>query len=117
MSKAPGRQETRHDTRSLCDDARQDLSALWQATEPTPPMLLELENALDGLPLEERYVALCQLARSPSVFQRLAAYRWLAGLFLLDLRYEQRAKRVIAGALAHEEGLARERVKQLLTRC
>jgi hypothetical protein len=119
--KAPERQHTgevtRPDGKVSRGDARQALNALWQAAEPTPPVLLELEEGLERLPLEERFAILCQLARAPSVFQRLAAYRWLAGLYLLDLRYEQRAKRVIAGALAHEEGLARERVKQLLTRC
>ena len=85
--------------RPACPDPRQ-----WTAT-------------LEALPLEERFAALCRLAHAPSVFQRLAAYRWLAGLYLLDLRYEQRAKRVIAGALAREEGLARSRVKELLKRC
>ncbi|MHA7815371.1 MAG: hypothetical protein ACX93N_02775 [Pseudohaliea sp.] len=117
MTKAPERDDTRQDPMAPCDDARQDLNALWQVTEPAAPVLLELEAALERLPLEERFAALCQLARSPSVFQRLAAYRWLAGLYLLDLRYEQRAKRVIARALGREEGLARQRVKQLLRRC
>ncbi len=111
------RQETRQRTPARCDDAPQDLTALWQAKESAPPVLLAVEERLGQLPLEARFVALCQLAQAPSVFQRLAAYRWLAGLHRLDLRYEQRAKRIIAAALGHEEGLARERVKQLLKRC
>lgn len=113
MNKAPGLK----DTAARRDDAPQDLTALCQATGSAPPALLAVEERLGQLPLEERFVALCQLARAPSVFQRLAAYRWLAGLYLLDLRYEQRAKRVIAAALGREEGLARQRVKQLLKRC
>ena len=121
MTKAPERQhtgaETRQDTKAPGGDARQALNALWQAAEPAPPVLLELEEGLDSLALEERFAILCQLARAPSVFQRLAAYRWLAGLYLLDLRYEQRAKRVIAEGLKREEGLARERVKRLLKQC
>jgi hypothetical protein len=110
-------QDTGEDSLARCDAARNDLDALWQAAEPAPPVLLDLEEALERLPLEQRFVALCQLARAPSVFQRLAAYRWLAGLYLVDLRYEQRAKRIIAAALGREEGLARQRVKQLLKRC
>jgi hypothetical protein len=121
VTKAPERQETRRETRrepeARCDDARQDLTTLWQTADPAPPVLLAVEETLSQLPLEERFAALCQLAQAPSVFQRLAAYRWLAGLYLLDLRYEQRAKRVIAGALAREEGLALQRVKRLLKRC
>lgn len=120
MSKAPERRHTGqppHPEAGRQTDVRGDLSALWQTAEHAPPQLLELGDALERLPLEERFAALCQLARAPSVFQRLAAYRWLAGLYLLDLRYEQRAKRVIAGALKREEGLARQRVKQLLKRC
>ncbi|MEQ8265400.1 hypothetical protein [Pseudohaliea sp.] len=124
MNKAPEtvntaseRQDTGEDSLARCDAARNDLDALWQAAEPAPPVLLDLEEALERLPLEQRFVALCQLARASSVFQRLAAYRWLAGLHLLDLRYEQRAKRVIAGGLKLEEGLARVRVRELLRRC
>ncbi|HBO11343.1 MAG TPA: hypothetical protein DD491_01025 [Halieaceae bacterium] len=113
MNKAPELQ----DSEARRDAAAQDPTALWQGPEPAPPVLLAVEEKLDQLPLEERFVALCQLARAPSVFQRLAAYRWLAGLYLIDLRYEQRAKRVIAGGLKREEGLARERVKHLLKRC
>jgi len=113
VNKAPELQ----DSATRRDAAAQDPTALWQETEPAPPVLLAVEETLGQLPLEARFVALCQLARAPSVFQRLAAYRWLAGLYLIDLRYEQRAKRVIAGGLKREEGLARERVKHLLKRC
>ncbi|KGE02974.1 hypothetical protein [Pseudohaliea rubra] len=113
MNKAPERQNTAPHR----DAPPQNLSALWQPAEPVRPPLRNLEDALEHLPLEERFVALCQLAQAPSVFQRLAAYRWLAGLYLLDLRYEQRAKRIIAAARDREEGLARQRVEQLLRRC
>jgi hypothetical protein len=99
------------------EHATDDHAALWQAAAPPAPALHGLAAALEALPLEERFATLCRLAHAPSVFQRLAAYRWLAGLYLLDLRFEQRAKRVIAGALAREEGLARSRVKELLKRC
>ena len=92
------------------------LYQLMSWSSVTSDFLLRAEEDLLAA-LEERFVALCQLARAPSVFQRLAAYRWLAGLYLIDLRYEQRAKRVIAGGLKREEGLARERVKHLLKRC
>jgi hypothetical protein len=117
VNTASERRDTGEDTPAGCDEARNDLNVLWQAAEPAPPVLLDLEEALERLPLEQRFVALCQLARAPSVFQRLAAYRWLAGLYLLDLRYEQRAKRVIAGGLKLEEGLARVRVRELLRCC
>ena len=94
-----------------------DLAARWQPAASAPPALQGLATTLEALPLEARFAALCRLAQAPSVFQRLAAYRWLAGLYLLDLRYEQRAKRVIAAALGREEGLALARVRQLLKRC
>lgn len=85
-----------------------------QGRTASRPTALEL---LEHQPLDVRLTSLCRMAESPSVFERLTAYRGLAGLYLLDLRYEQRAKRVIVAGLKREQGVARERVQQLLRRC
>lgn len=94
-------------------DAR-DLQTL---TAPRPSAIAELSGALDELTLEERFEALKRLAEAESVFQRMAAYRWLAGMHRLNLRYEMRAKKVLRQGLDREEGLALERVQRLMKLC
>lgn len=94
-----------------------DAEDLLTLTAPRLSALTELSLALDELTLEERFEALKRLAEAESVFQRMAAYRWLAGMHRLNLRYEMRAKRVLKQGLDREEGLALERVQRLMKLC
>ena len=94
-----------------------DLAELWSLQPPQPPVLHDVAAALDVLPIEERFQALCRLAEVESIFQRMAAYRWLADMHRIDLRYETRAKRELRKALDRECGLARARVERLMKLC
>lgn len=113
MNKAP----QRHHTPPRSSAALYPLGNSPAQAAQTLPALRELEQVLERLPLEARFAQLCQLTGASSVFLRLAAYRWLSGLFLLDLRYEQRARRVIFEGMKHEQEPVRERLRQLLKRC
>jgi hypothetical protein len=85
---------------------------------PKPPRpLQDFAAALELLPLEERFAELCRLSASSCVFQRMAAYRWLANMHRLDLRFETRAKRELRKGLDREQGLARARVRRLMKLC
>lgn len=63
------------------------------------------------------FSALCRLLDSNSPLMRFSAYRWLAGLYRIDLRFENRAKLKLRDALVLERGLMQERVRMLLTSC
>jgi len=116
MSKAPQSPIHSRDPALPSDPAA---AAPSRIAPPEPPQaeLDGIAEALEALPLEQRFTALCQLAEADCVFRRLAAYRWLSALHRLDLRYEMRAKRVLCRALDQEEGLARARVRQLMKLC
>lgn len=113
MSKAPQSPILKR-WNALSSDPANDAA---QPAAPSPRELDELARTLEALPLEARFGALCRLAEADCVFRRLAAYRWLAGLHRLDLRYEMRAKRVLCRALDREQGLVRARVKRLMKLC
>ena len=63
------------------------------------------------------FSALCRLLDSDSAVMRFSAYRWLAGLYRIDLRFENRAKLKLRDSLQSERGLMRERVRFLLKTC
>lgn len=63
------------------------------------------------------FSALCRLLDSNSPLMRFSAYRWLAGLYRIDLRFENRARLKLRDALSLERGLMRERVRMLLKTC
>lgn len=67
--------------------------------------------------LECLFIALCRLVEAGTEIHRSAAYRWLAELHRLDLRYENRAKLIMRGGLEREIGLARRRLEAMLRRC
>ena len=63
------------------------------------------------------FSALCRLLESDSAVMRFSAYRWLAGLYRIDLRFENRAKLKLRDCLDSERGLMQERVRYLLKTC
>lgn len=66
---------------------------------------------------EHIYAALCRLAESELPMMRLFAYRWLAGLHRIDLRFENRARLKLRDRLAVETGRMQQRVEYLLGSC
>jgi len=100
--------------------ARRLAAALSRVRDPEAiwVLLSWLERSpADVLDSGERFAALTRLVEADCGFLRSAAHRWLARMFLIDLRYEQRAKRVLCDALDRESGIARARIRQLLRRC
>lgn len=75
------------------------------------------QSPVAGLDSGVRFAALTRLAQADCAFLRSAAYRWLARMFLVDLRYEQHAKRILRSALDRETGIDRARVERLLRQC
>lgn len=90
--------------------------------ESEPTRLWELLSCVEHLPprsvdLEPVFEALSRLAIADAPLLRCAAYRWLAGLHRINLRYGMRAKLVMRDGLDRETGLARRRLQHLLTLC
>jgi hypothetical protein len=70
----------------------------------------------DTVKPDGRFAALSRLVDAECEYLRAAAYRWLADMHRLDLRYETRAKRLLKEGLGRESGLSRRRVRRLLRR-
>ncbi|MGR8950491.1 MAG: hypothetical protein ACU84Q_20805 [Gammaproteobacteria bacterium] len=70
-----------------------------------------------AIKLESVFSALKKLAASESELQRFAAYRRLAELHRIDLRYENRARLIMREGLKLESGLAARRLRRLLKNC
>ncbi len=106
---APGPEVINELTERLeAEEAPSRLWTLLRCVEHCPPRAVDLEIV---------FGALCRLARADEVLLRSAAYRWLAGLHQVDLRFEMRAKRVIREGLDRETGLALRRVEKLMRLC
>lgn len=100
----------------------------WQAlrerlgSESDPERLATLVRCFRFAPkqlvsLTLRLAALERLITCDQVFLRAEGYRGLAQLHRLDLRYEQRAKRIMVRGLDREVGLARRRLEAELRGC
>ncbi len=63
------------------------------------------------------FQALCRLIKSSSPVIRLSAYRWLAGLYRIDLRFENRAKLTLRDCRSHENGPMLKRLEYFLSTC
>jgi hypothetical protein len=88
-----------------------DLDRVWlllSALQMSPPTTISTQTI---------YSALCRLTEADSPVIRHLAYRGLAGLHRIDLRFENRARLKLGESLKREQGIMHERVKQLLTRC
>lgn len=92
------------------------------ANEKNAVRLWFLMASLEHIPArsvatETVYSALCRLVESTSPVIRLSAYRWLAGLYRIDLRFENRARLMLRDCLAKETGQLQQRIEQLLASC
>jgi hypothetical protein len=67
--------------------------------------------------LDTRLDALRRLAKSDSALLRANAYRALADMHRKDLRFEMRAKQVLAQGLETEAGIGRQRLIKLMRGC
>jgi|GEM_PF-5913645 len=63
------------------------------------------------------FTALCRLSESASPVIRLSAYRWLAGLHTIDLRFETRARLKLRDCRETECELIQQRLEYLLSVC
>ena len=104
------------------DDLDKDWLTARLVVESDPTRLWELLTCVEHLPprsidLEAVFNALGRLVEAEAPLLRVAAYRWLAGLHRINMRYEMRAKLVMRDGLDRETGLAHERLRQLLRRC
>ena len=94
------------DTQTLLEQGIEnetDLKRLWfllASLEFAPHKTVDTELVFN---------ALCRLLESDSAVIRFSAYRWLAGLYRIDLRFENRAKLKLRDSLDSERGLMRER--------
>lgn len=91
-------------------------------SEQNPVRLWFLLASLEHVPersvaTELIFNALCRLTQSSSPLIRLAAYRWLAGIYKYDLRFENRARLTLRDCLSSESGLMLQRLEHLLSIC
>lgn len=105
----------------LDEDSRSDLEQ-GLVSEQNPVRLWFLLACLEHLPArsvatELIFNALRRLVQSSSPLIRLAAYRWLAGIYKYDLRFENRARLTMRDCLPTESGLMRQRLEHLLSIC
>lgn len=63
------------------------------------------------------FQALCRLIKSSSPVIRLSAYRWLAGLYRIDLRFENRTKLTLRDCRSRENGPMLKRLEYFLSTC
>jgi len=90
--------------------------------EDDPVRLWFLLSCLEHIPArtvatELVFEALARLVSSTSPVIRLSAYRWLAGLYRIDLRFENRAKLKLRDCLATENGVMQQRLEHFLSTC
>lgn len=101
------------------DDEAMSLLKNGLESEQDPVRLCSLLTCVEiapprSVPAELIFSALCRLTEADAPAIRLSAYKWLAEIYRIDLRYENCARLVLRDRLPLESESMQARIKQLL---